>query len=120
MSTPPKFVTLTMYLFLYALLAAGCEERGPLTGKYLSESGKGSDAPVVSLKLDPNGQGAWATPEESIPFRWESDGRLLWLHTKTGGVIEGKTQGDSLQFYLPGAGNLTFKKMPGSQASKGD
>lgn len=49
---------------------------------------------------------------EKVSFRWSVRDNEIRLHTKEGGIIMGKIQGDTLEITLPGAKSMSFKKGP--------
>ena len=62
------------------------------------------------------GKAIWRIPDNEVSFRWDIKGKEIWLSTKSGGIIIGKIQGDTIEVKLPGAKTACrFKKeMPES------
>ncbi len=99
----------TVTLCLATLL--GCHDTSALPGKYIAEL-PGEVGQQVELKLEPNGQGSWTSEDDRISFKWELQAGKIHLHTKPGGVIEGVLRQDSIEFTVPGADSVVFKKVP--------
>ena len=105
---------LNVWLFfsvLFICLAAlpGCNDTTTLSGKYVTDS-TGEVDQQLELQLEPNGQGSWASEDDRIAFKWESQAGVIRLHTKAGGIIEGVLLQDAIEFTVPGAGRVVFKK----------
>ena len=100
-----------LFLVLSLVIAAlaGCADTTVVTGEYVAEL-DGEQGQKIGLQLGPGGQGSWTTDDDRISFEWESHGGEIRLHSKTGGVIEGRLLHDDIEFTVPGAGRLTFRK----------
>jgi hypothetical protein len=100
-----------LFLILSILFGAlqGCADTANVTGEYVAELG-GEQGQKIGLQLEPGGQGCWTTEDDRISFEWESHAGEIRLHSKTGGVIEGRLLHDDIEFTVPGAGRVTFKK----------
>lgn len=103
-----KKVTILLALFLLI----GCEGKTKITGKYISEGIGKEQNYIIGLELLPNGQGSWSisTEEENVIFKWDVSGDQIFLHTKTGGVVTGKVDGNLINIRLPGIEIYSFKK----------
>ena len=66
-------------------------------------------ATVIELKA--NGDGAWKSGGEEIPFSWHIKGGELRINTKGGGVIVGGLEKDTIHLILPGNKKMTFRKI---------
>ncbi len=88
-----------------------CGERDKWAGKYGSTVSKTQESPAIFLELMPNGNGSWATEEDSASFKWEIRGNEVWLRTKSGGIIVGNIKGDSIEVNLPGMDARHFKRI---------
>jgi len=110
MSAPPRSLLVTV-LIAFLILMVSCGERERLVGKYQVDDNKSRRSQIISLELMANGQGSWATDEDSVSFRWESRENEIRLHTKSGGHIEGKIVGDTIEIILPSVGKYYFKKV---------
>ena len=69
----------------------------------------GEAATVLELKA--NGDGAWKSGGEEIPFSWYIKGAELRINTKGGGVIVGDMERDTILLTLPGSKLMTFRKI---------
>jgi hypothetical protein len=98
-------------LLLLLLLVSACGSKDQVAGNYQAE-GKdlpGQVATVIELKA--NGDGAWKSGGEEIPFSWHIKGAELRINTKGGGVIVGGIERDTLHLILPGNKKMTFRKI---------
>jgi len=93
------------------LFTVGCGKKSGPAGKYISEDNLNPAAVVVNLELTANGRGTWTTEEDNTTFEWEVRGGKIWLHTKSGGVIEGHANGDTILINLPGMAVRHFTKI---------
>ena len=99
-------------LFLLLILAAACGSKDQVAGNYQAE---GKDLPgqvETVLELKANGDGAWKSGGEEIPFSWHIKGGELRINTKGGGVIVGGLEKDTIHLTLPGKEKMTFRKIP--------
>ena len=98
-------------LVLFLLLVAACGSKDKVAGNY-QEEGKdlSSDAATV-LELKANGDGAWKSSGEEIPFSWHVKGGELRINTKGGGVIVGGLEKDAIHLTLPGNRKMTFRRI---------
>lgn len=93
---------------LALVLGPACESKDKLVGTYTAQV-KGGE---VRLDLKASGAGLWIAGADEVPFSWHIKGGDLRIHTKEGGVIVGKIQGDSITIDLPGQKELLFKRAP--------
>jgi len=98
-------------LIFSLLLTLSCEKESRLAGKYATVNDMTQRTAVVNLELMANGQGAWSIEEDNVSFKWETRGEEIWLHTKSGGVIVGTINGDTLTVNLPVVGVHRFNKV---------
>jgi hypothetical protein len=99
---------LTVILLLMALTLCACARgKDTVAGTYAAKNG---DTEIV-LNLKENGTGTWSTDLDEIRFKWSvrKDGRL-WLHTREGGVIQGRIADESITLALPGVPDLLFTR----------
>ncbi len=97
-------------LLLWILLSA-CGSKDEVAGNYQAA---GKDLPgqaETSLELKANGEGAWKSGGEEIPFSWHIKGGELRINTKGGGVIVGEIEKDIVHLTLPGNDKMTFRKI---------
>ena len=98
-------------LFALLLLIPACRSTPQdVAGTYAAPN-PATGKPPFTLTLGKDGKGSLACDFEDAKISWESrpDGEI-WLHTKTGGVISGRVEGETLLLNLPGSGTLSFKK----------
>lgn len=102
MTRKTSFLLLFLVLLLFMLF--GCtRDREQYAGKYQSGD-------ELILELGENGTGSWSTLEDNVSFRWEIRDNQIWLHTRAGGILTGKTGKNSIDINLPGIGNHYFIK----------
>ena len=103
-------VRLLPLLLLFILLSA-CGSKDEVAGNYQAA---GKDLPgeaETALELKANGEGAWKSGGEEIPFSWHIKGGELRINTKGGGVIVGDLEKDAIHLTLPGDKKMTFRKI---------
>lgn len=90
-------------------LLSGCADQSGMAGKY---RGTEENTPGVysQIELKDNGEGTWETDIDLVRFRWKVRGNELWLHTKTGGVIQGEITPQGFDIELPNVGTFVFSK----------
>jgi len=97
--------------FLLLILAAACGSKDEVAGSYQA-AGKEMPGQVATvLELKANGDGAWKSGGEEIPFSWHLKGRELRINTKGGGVIVGDLEKDTVHLTLPGKEKMIFRKI---------
>ena len=97
---------LPVLLLLLALSLCACSrDKDTVAGTYAAKNGDTE----ITLNLKENGTGTWSTDLDEIQFKWSvrQDGRL-WLHTREGGVIQGRIVDDNITLALPGVPDLLF------------
>jgi len=94
-------------LLLLLTLAACAPDRGEAVGSYVADT---EDTEIV-LTLNDNGRGTWSTDTDEVPFKWSlPKAGQLWLHTREGGVIQGRIEDRRVTITLPGVGELVFER----------
>jgi hypothetical protein len=98
-------------LFLLFIFIAACGSKDKVVGSYQAE---GKDLPkqggtVIELKA--NGDGAWKSGGEEIPFSWYIKGGELRINTKGGGVLVGAFEKDTIHLTLPDNKEMIFRKI---------
>jgi hypothetical protein len=104
-------------LFLLLMLLLSCESKDKYVGIYQAQVTSSAKQDVIILELKANGDGLWRLSSRKItgtfvevPFTWHIKRGDLRVHTRTGGVIVGKIDKDTIQITLPGSRALTFRK----------
>lgn len=96
-----------LFLSLSLTLAACSPDRGEAVGSYTAAA---EDTEII-LTLNANGRGTWSTDMDEIPFKWSlPESGQLWLHTREGGVIQGRIENGRVTIALPGAEELMFER----------
>jgi hypothetical protein len=98
-------------LFLILILVASCGSKDEVAGSYRAEGKDPSGLVETVIELKPNGEGAWKSGSEEIPFSWYIKSGELRINTKGGGVIVGDLEKDIIHMTLPGDKKMTFKKI---------
>lgn len=100
-----------MLILLIPCLVWGCsDQQEKLVGNYIAVKTGEADLVPASLELLPEGKGFWFIDTDNAPFRWDLHQNKIRLHTRSGGVIEGTLGQDTLQFTLPGTGQVLFQR----------
>lgn len=102
-----RYLTLFCMALLLLMLVACSQDKNTASGTYTAQ---GQDTEVV-LTLSENGRGTWSTDTDEISFKWSlrKDGQL-WLHTKEGGVVQGRLVEGQIALTLPGVDELVFSR----------
>jgi len=103
--------SLITVFIVFLVLMVSCEGRDKFVGKYQAYTNKNRQSLTIFLELMANGQGSWSIEEDNASFKWEIREKEIWLHTKSGGVIVGKINGETIEIHLPGVGEYYFKKV---------
>jgi hypothetical protein len=77
---------------------------------YVSEF-QGEQGPRINLQLESNGRGSWTSEDDRIEFKWEAAGEEIRLHTRSGGIIQGKLSQSGIEFVIPASDVIFFKKV---------
>jgi hypothetical protein len=101
---------LPAFLALVLTFIFSCERAERYVGTYVARATEALEPSDIHIELKENGQGVWRVLDDEAPFKWDVKGDEIRLHTKAGGVILGKIQGDTLQIALPGREVRHFKK----------
>jgi hypothetical protein len=104
----PPLIILAVFLFS---MSSCSPPKDKYAGTYIEVEREGLLGNTENfLELDENGNGTWRVFEDEFQFRWSIKGDEIRLHTKEGGVIVGKIQGDIIEVILPGREIKQFKK----------
>lgn len=111
------FNTINFYIklgliILIATLVCGCSsQQEKLVGTYNAVKTGSTDPVVASLEFLADGKGFWSIETDNAPFRWDLSQNRIRLHTKSGGVIQGTIDGDTIELTLPGMGLIRFNRI---------
>jgi hypothetical protein len=104
-------------LCVLLMFLVSCESRDKYVGVYQAQVTSTAKQDVTILELKANGDGLWRVSSRKVtgtfaevPFTWHIKRGDLRVHTRTGGVIVGKIDKDTIQIALPGSRALTFTK----------
>lgn len=103
-------------LFLIALIGLlifniSCDKKERYEGLYKAQGEELQKPSEIYIELKDNGQGIWRVIDDEASFIWSINNDEIRLHTKSGGVIIGKIQGDILVISLPGSKIKYFIKV---------
>ena len=105
-------------LFVLLMFLFACESKDKYVGVYQAQAPSSAKQGVTILELKANGDGLWRVSSHKVtgsfvevPFTWHIKRGDLRVHTKAGGVIVGKIDGDTIQITLPGSRALLFRKI---------
>ena len=76
-------------------------------GKYEAED---AEQGHVSVELNKNGKGIRKVGDDEVTFRWDVREGKMRVHAKSGGIITGEIEGDTLHVAMPGGKKMSFKK----------
>ncbi len=96
--------------FICLAALAGCDDSTGVPGSYVAEL-NGKQGQSIDLRLEPDGRGYWTSDQDAIAFKWESQAPQILLHTRDGGIIQGTLSQGLIEFTIPGAGRVAFKKV---------
>ena len=103
----PAIVCL-MLLFVFSCLQEDIYE-----GVYKAKGGKSEKYCNSQIELKEKGVAVWRVPDDEVTFRWNIKDNEIWLSTKSGGIIIGRIQDNTIQIKLPGAKTVcNFEKIP--------
>lgn len=95
---------------LFLIFTFSCDSRERYAGTYSAQGEVSPKYHQTVIELKENGQGVWRVLDDEVSFRWSVNGNEIRLHTKEGGIIIGKIQGDTLEITLPGARAMSFRR----------
>jgi hypothetical protein len=104
-------------IFVLLMFLLSCESRDKYVGVYQVQVTSSTKQDLIILELKANGDGLWRVSSlkaagafAEVPFTWYIKRGDLRVHTRTGGVIVGKIDKNTIQITLPGSRALSFKK----------
>ncbi len=100
-------ITPALLILLVLALAACSQEQTPVAGTYRATT----DGTEIVLTLNKDGKGTWSTDLDEITFKWTTRAKdEIWIHSREGGVIQGKIKNSTLRLSLPGTDTLIFER----------
>lgn len=103
-------------LFVLLMFFLACESKDKYVGVYQAQSSVRQGVTILELKA--NGDGLWRVSSRKVtgsfvevPFTWRIKRGDLRVHTKTGGVIVGKIDRNTIHITLPGSRALIFRRI---------
>lgn len=97
-----------LLLFIFS-----CVQEDIYEGVYKARGGKTEKYCNSQIELMEKGQAVWRVPGDEVTFRWNIKDNEIWLSTKSGGIIIGTIQDDTIRVKLPGAKAVcNFEKIP--------
>ena len=103
------FYLITFVLFL-SIFIFSCAQKDNYTGTYVPPEAL-SEHTETSIELKENGIGIWRIRNDEVSFRWDVRGEEIRLHTKSGGIIVGKIQGNTLEIVLQDRNIKYYKRV---------
>lgn len=65
------------------------------------------------MVLNADGSGKWEIGGEAMPFVWLPHEDTVTVHSKEGGVVEGRLEQHGLNVHIPGIGNVLLERREG-------
>jgi len=113
LTSPNKLLLRQSFAFCMLLFISSCFQEDIYEGVYKAEGGKSQKYCNSQIELMEKGVAVWRVPDDEVPFRWDIKDEEIWLSTKSGGIIIGKIQENTIHVKLPGTKTVChFKKMP--------
>ncbi len=111
-STAPN-PSLAAFACLMLLLTFSCAPKDIYEGVYKADGGTSQKYCNSQIELMEKGLAVWRVPDDEVAFRWNIKDSEIRLSSKSGGIIIGKIQGDTIEMKLPGIkATCSFKKVP--------
>ena len=79
-------------------------------GSYKAEADSSPQCPQICIELKEDGQGTQRVGGDETSFGWKVKGDEIRFHTKSGGVIIGKIEGNVIKVILPGSRIISLRK----------
>ena len=111
MITVSKYKILFWPVFFLFLMVCTftCTSKKEYAGVYRTEEADLQKRSELGLRED--GEGYWRMGDNEESFSWSPKGDEIRLHTRKGGVIIAKIQGNTLRITLSGGKKLSFVKI---------
>jgi len=98
------------FLCVVMIFTFSCTQTEKYQGRYVSSPGDSRKDAAITVELKETGHGLWMMADEEVEIRWEVRKGQLLLHTKSGGVIIGKINGDLIEIQQPDSKVLYLRK----------
>lgn len=98
-------------LLLILFLSLSCSRPSDLAGNYSASHNGLSGKVEIGMRLVEDGSGKWEIGGEELGFTWSERSGLLLIHTREGGVVEVRVEGDALRMDVPGVGLVVFARL---------
>ena len=92
-------------------MATACGSRTPQIGTYVSDATNSRAHHESTLELKEAGVGIWRVGDDEVTFSWYAKGNELRFNTKSGGVVIGYLDDETIHVQIPGSNDLHFKKV---------
>jgi len=100
-----------VWIGVLLLFAFSCASKAEYAGLYKAQEGDSKKYAETYIELNENGKGTWRVADDEDEFSWEiKKGNELRLNTKSGGVIVGQIQDDTIVIVLAERKKIVFKK----------
>jgi len=99
-----------LYMGVLLIFIFSCSSRTECTGLYKAQEGEYKKFTETYIKLNKSGEGTWRVSDDLDTFSWYVKGDQLRLNTKSGGVIVGQIQNDTIVIVLADREKIIFKK----------
>lgn len=97
-----------MLLFIFS-----CVQEDIYEGVYKAKGGKTEKYCNSQIELMEKGEAVWRVPDDEVSFRWDIKDNEIWLSSKSGGIIIGTIQDNTIRVKLPGTKTVcNFEKIP--------
>lgn len=84
--------------------------REKYAGQYEAAGDESLKEAPVSLELKEDGQAVQRVGDDEVNFTWKVKGDEIRFYTKTGGIMIGRIDGDTIKVELPGRRMLVFER----------
>lgn len=106
-----EFFYLIAFALFLSIFMFSCAKKNNYTGTYVPHVKALPEYSETSIELKENGIGNWRIRNDEVSFRWDVRGEEIRLHTKSGGVIVGKIQGNTLEIALQDRNIKYYKRV---------
>lgn len=99
-----------VFMSFILIITFSCDKKERYAGIYLPKGEESPEQSETYIELKENGQGIWRIHNDEVSMRWSLKDNEIRLHTKAGGIVIGKIQGEAIEITLPGRSITYFKK----------